>query len=928
MKVAFLSRGRPALRCLAQLCLPVLLFAVASCGGDGSGPTDPDPDLTRVPATITIHAGADQSSVAGSAVPTAPAVLVRNSTGSPIQGVSVQFTVAAGGGQVTGGASTTDASGVAQVQSWVLGTGGEQRLTARVANLPLVTFEATVEAEATISVAAAGGTVRIDEAGHPYDGLTLTIPAGAFPQGSAWSLRVDEDAPTLSLPTGFTVAGPTLEVRTSAVRTGTLMTLDLPVQDAAAKAIVIAVRDPARGIMEVLPTVAVSPTSIRVMAGHLRGDLLLGPAGSGATPVRSLPARGIAADRQPSYDIGGGLPGIAQLIPIEMLLPTLPASSEINRWPILDHGSAEFPQGFGPAISALEVSGSARGLRPFSAAVRGLDIPGFYAESGPLAALAQANRSIAESVASVGRQLSEALSELPKAQQDEIVHRNVLANIRLSNSPTLVAAVREMHATSAVIGAAIQGTTEHLILTVPTSAEPVTLPRQSGGFLSIGIASVVGATPIDLNSIIPLTSLVTPFEQIGNLAESVSRIGEQVVGSAARRQLNEELAREAGLALPTVEFRADAEAEWRPVTDGSFFARSREALIRVAGSTASLHGTNGDRIGEGTEIALELDGALFDGGSGPVARSVSTAVAGIGGLIRQVGAVTVRITGALFALEESQVRLEPGELEVEFTAKVPSPPAGGYRILWDWGDGTTTETANTLGAVHEYEAAADYTVTVTLLDMEGGRLARTTGQVSAAASLTWRITSFADQDDLFGDEDIEGSGPAVELLRRLLAAPTAGLITIEPGESAGTRLMLRAHRTTVWSGSGVAPPPSSAQAEHLLMLGTDPPTLHSVGPFFAGWESDYWTQTTADPTAGSMTGRYALGHATYQIEDAGTQRGPAGGVRFAGERNGARLTGTVIVVIWWQDEETGEVSEPAEEFRFGFEALRWGAAGP
>ena len=936
MKVDFLWKGRYPLRALAPLCLPALLLAVASCGGDGSGPTDPepDPDLTRVPASIAVHAGADQISAPGTAVATPPAVLVRNSTGAPIQGVTVQFTVAAGGGQLTGGSPTTDASGVARVQSWVLGTSGEQRLTAQVANLPQASFDATIEAQATvgIGIAAGGGTIEIDEEGHPYDGLTMQIPAGAFPQGSEWSLRVDEEAPALSLPTGFAVAGPTLEIRTSVGRTETLMTLDIPVTQAPGTAIVIAVRDPVRGVMEVLPTVGVSPTSIRVMAGHLRGDFLLGPAGGGGTPARSLPGRGIATTQGPARNLGGigdALSGILQLVPVEMLLPTLPASSEVNRWPILDHGSAEYPEGFGPAIAALEVAGAAQGLAAFAAAVRPLDTPGFYAEPGPLAALTQANRALAQSVASIGRQLTEALSEMPKAEQDEIVHHNVLANIRLSGFPTMVAAFRESQATSAVIGAAVEGSSDDLVISMPTTQTPVRMGRVNIGFLSISIPYVAGATPQEINSLIPLSSLVTPFERISSIGEQVARIGTHLVESVERRQLNEQLARAAGLSLPTVEMRADDEAEWKPVVGGSAFARSTRAILRVVGSASSLHGANGERIAEGTEIALEQDGALFasDGGS-PVARSLSTAFVGLGGVSRQISALSLHLSAALFTLEKSEVRLEPGEREVEFRAQVPSPPESGYRIEWDWGDGTKSETTNTLDGSHEYATEGDYTVTVTLLDMAGDRLARTTGSVSAGAALAWRITSFVDQDNLLDDDEIEGSGPTVDLLRRLLAAPTAGLIAIEPGASSGTQLLLRAHRTTTWSGTGEGPPPSSAQSEHLLPLGTDPPTPHVVGPFFAGWESDNWTQTTNDLGSGSMAGRYALGHVSYQIEDAGTQRGPAGGVRFEADRNGAAMTGTVRVVIWWQDDETGEVYEPGEEFRFRFEARRWGAAAP
>jgi glucose/arabinose dehydrogenase len=56
----------------------------------------------------------------------------------------VQFSVVQGGGSVTGASVNTDASGVAQVGSWVLGaTAGMQRLRASSGTLPAVEFTAT-----------------------------------------------------------------------------------------------------------------------------------------------------------------------------------------------------------------------------------------------------------------------------------------------------------------------------------------------------------------------------------------------------------------------------------------------------------------------------------------------------------------------------------------------------------------------------------------------------------------------------------------------------------------------------------------------------------------------------------------------------------------------------------------------------------------
>src|SRR5213076_3514867 len=49
-------------------------------------------------SSIALHAGDNQSAPAGTAVATPPAVLVRDQHGNPVQGVSVTFAVASGGG--------------------------------------------------------------------------------------------------------------------------------------------------------------------------------------------------------------------------------------------------------------------------------------------------------------------------------------------------------------------------------------------------------------------------------------------------------------------------------------------------------------------------------------------------------------------------------------------------------------------------------------------------------------------------------------------------------------------------------------------------------------------------------------------------------------------------------------------------------------
>ncbi|AHG90461.1 Ig domain protein group 1 domain protein [Gemmatirosa kalamazoonensis] len=116
------------------------------------------------PASITVQAGNNQSAAVGTAVTTAPSVLVKDAAGNPVQGISVVFTVASGGGSVTNAVATTNAQGIATVGSFTLGsTAGANTLTAQVVDptltSPLTTsFTATGTAGAASRVTAQRGT--------------------------------------------------------------------------------------------------------------------------------------------------------------------------------------------------------------------------------------------------------------------------------------------------------------------------------------------------------------------------------------------------------------------------------------------------------------------------------------------------------------------------------------------------------------------------------------------------------------------------------------------------------------------------------------------------------------------------------------------------------------------------------------------------
>lgn len=98
----------------------------------------------RAPTTVTAQSVTTQTAPAGTAVAAPPSVRVTDQVGQPVAGVAVTFAVTGGGGTLTGGSATTNASGIAAVASWTLGaTPGQNTVTATAAGLPPVTFTAT-----------------------------------------------------------------------------------------------------------------------------------------------------------------------------------------------------------------------------------------------------------------------------------------------------------------------------------------------------------------------------------------------------------------------------------------------------------------------------------------------------------------------------------------------------------------------------------------------------------------------------------------------------------------------------------------------------------------------------------------------------------------------------------------------------------------
>ena len=96
-----------------RACAAIALIAgAASCHSATSSPP---------PTQVTKNAGDNQTATAGTAVPIPPSVIVQDQAFNPVAGYTVTFSVASGGGSITGADAVTNSSGIATVGSWTLG---------------------------------------------------------------------------------------------------------------------------------------------------------------------------------------------------------------------------------------------------------------------------------------------------------------------------------------------------------------------------------------------------------------------------------------------------------------------------------------------------------------------------------------------------------------------------------------------------------------------------------------------------------------------------------------------------------------------------------------------------------------------------------------------------------------------------------------
>lgn len=147
-----------------------LVVGFLACGGGDGGGGGP------VAGSMTLNAGDDQVAAAGTALPESLAVLVRDNAGTPLPGVTVTWTVTAGGGTVSPATSASNASGIAKTRRTLGPSAGTHTTRAAVGSLTPVNFSAVAQIQGAVTIAnATTGALTDTVDAVKAESLTVTV---------------------------------------------------------------------------------------------------------------------------------------------------------------------------------------------------------------------------------------------------------------------------------------------------------------------------------------------------------------------------------------------------------------------------------------------------------------------------------------------------------------------------------------------------------------------------------------------------------------------------------------------------------------------------------------------------------------------------------------------------------------------------------
>lgn len=901
------------------------------------------------PATIVISAGDNATGEPGKLLPVVPVVTVRSTAGAPVAGVTVQFTVDSGGGTVMNPMAVTAVNGEASVGGWTLGPAeGPQVLSVTVGSLAKVQIRATARVvPSTITsgtVTQGAGTITVNQPTSPLNGLSITFPANAVQTAAPVTLSI---ASTLgiTLRAGQTAASPALVITTTAGALLTPAVIKFPVKPVPGKVLMVGMYNPASGGFTILPPLGSDTTGIYATLPALDASFV--PTNPSAT-IRS--ARGTAAMQEdPPY-----------LFTIQVDPAVLANDYDSNfraqrdNWDFDNFAIAWLPflsgtSGANPAQENIDPSAGmvATSLWYFENQKSGGPL---YKRFRKQADQAKSNIAGIRWSALANKALNDPRAQVSSSYKqwistDPAVFTNTqfkAVKVMFFDSydrpvPVLLYDIAGTNDAFAVgMGVITRTTGNELELVVPDNKEtPYKIVVTASGMTPI--------TVVNRNGSSYRVASFSPINQRGLISASGigSRWNQVVAGTVgdAEGWPKPELHYKKGKLDTASVFIADKLQHWWECATCSDFGVATPGLPETAGH---VQGFQTAHIENGVMQQLPDNGALYpyttwtkDSVTSETAPTKSGYVIylpqpqngdgqfGAGWLDFQT--VTYKRM-ALHPTPADSVTVTK-DTTISFSLAPSITPPTGTKFAWVLRTATGRDSVET--AVPLYEKALTPADSGMLLIMA---LEPVTRRVIGLDSVRinakqpvpyWQITSFIDVDGTLTDVDLTLAGEMVDLLRRLVATPRAGLIAVDTPSAGKTQLRLRALRSGLRDSTTCCPVPAySAATELLLPLGTLPSTRYTVGPFFSGWETDSWSQSSTELNTGTMTGQYIPFTMTFQVPNQGAQVGPAGGVRTTATRNGTTMTGVVTVFVWYISDNTGELDGDPDQYRFSFTATR------
>src|ERR1019366_3276976 len=195
-------------------------------------------------------------------------------------------------------------------------------------------------------VSSGGGTLVYSKPGDPLNGLTVKVPAAAYPTATQWTIVADSSV-RVPLPTGFSQVGPALVISNSQGYADSVITLTMPMPLAANIAVAPFYFDPTTQTLEGIPLVARNATSVTLAARHFSADLMAIPRNGGGTG-------GLRASLRLSF---GDVEIVWVQTPQSQLVGTYTSGFQVgvDNWEFINNGDYISPGGDCEGMSVTEM---------------------------------------------------------------------------------------------------------------------------------------------------------------------------------------------------------------------------------------------------------------------------------------------------------------------------------------------------------------------------------------------------------------------------------------------------------------------------------------------------------------------------------------------------------------------------------------------